>query len=59
MLPPSVLGTLRLTGLQCCYNFKASELFQCGVDLEGDLLQQDINATFAYQAQIPKSDISI
>lgn len=45
--------------MQCCYHFKASEQLQFGVDLEGSLLQRDINATFAYQAQIPKSDINI
>lgn len=48
-----------MTGLQCCYHFKASEQLQFGVDLEGSLLQRDVNATFAYQAQIPKSDINI
>lgn len=45
--------------MQCCYHYKASEQLQFGVDLEGSLLQRDINATFAYQAQIPKSDINI
>jgi len=55
----TISSTLSLTGLQCCYHFKASEQLQFGVDLEGSLLQQDINATFAYQAQIPKSDINI
>ncbi|KAE9536785.1 hypothetical protein AGLY_006847 [Aphis glycines] len=55
----TISTTLSLTGLQCCYHFKASEQLQFGVDLEGSLLQRDINATFAYQAQIPKSDINI
>lgn len=55
----TISSTLSLTGLQCCYHYKASEQLQFGVDLEGSLLQRDINATFAYQAQIPKSDINI
>lgn len=55
----TISTTLSLTGLQCCYHFKASEQLQFGVDLEGSLLQRDVNATFAYQAQIPKSDVNI
>lgn len=55
----TISTTLSLSGLQCCYHFKASDQLQFGVDLEGSLLQRDINATFAYQAQIPKSDINI
>jgi len=50
---------MSLTGLQCSCYFKASDKLQFGVYLEGSLLQRDINATFAYQAQIPKSDIKI
>lgn len=55
----TISTTLSFTGLQCCYHYKASDQLQFGVDLEGSLLQRDVNATFAYQAQIPKSDINI
>jgi len=50
---------MSLTWLECCYHFKASKQLQFGVHLEGSFLQREINATFAYQAQIPKSDINI
>ncbi|XP_050424003.1 mitochondrial import receptor subunit TOM40 homolog 1-like [Adelges cooleyi] len=55
----TITASLGLSGLQCCYHYKASEQLQFGVDIEGSLLQRDINATIAYQAQIPKSDINI
>ncbi|XP_001945358.1 mitochondrial import receptor subunit TOM40 homolog [Acyrthosiphon pisum] len=45
--------------LQCYFHFKASEQHQFGLDLGGSLYHQEFNATFAYQAKIPTSDIVI
>ncbi|XP_060859998.1 mitochondrial import receptor subunit TOM40 homolog 2-like [Metopolophium dirhodum] len=55
----TISTTMSVTWLQCCYHFKASKQLQFGVHIEGSFLQRDINATFAYQTQIPKSDIKI
>ncbi|XP_050525856.1 mitochondrial import receptor subunit TOM40 homolog 2-like [Daktulosphaira vitifoliae] len=55
----TISSTVNNVSLQCCYHFKASEQLQFAVDLEANLIQRDVNATFGYAAQIPKSDISI